>query len=188
MWGNCALRSNVTLASCRDLIFERCWCGISVPTDEVHLTPESSPELTKKSWFGSLMSTERDETYTILVKDKALATVKADLIHAFLSVSFLFIPLPVCDTRFPSSSASFALCLNHNVPSSYILLHFYFGLSSLHTNITPLYPSLPSNILPICWLPWFPPFLLHIMFIRQFPSPKLNHPYADGKFPDLFKI
>ncbi|MPC24511.1 Serine/threonine-protein kinase BRSK2 [Portunus trituberculatus] len=53
--------------------------------DEVHLTPESSPELTKKSWFGSLMSTERDETYTILVKDKALATVKADLIHAFLS-------------------------------------------------------------------------------------------------------
>ncbi|XP_050720076.1 serine/threonine-protein kinase BRSK2-like isoform X2 [Eriocheir sinensis] len=59
---------------------------LQVPTDEVHLTPESSPELTKKSWFGSLMSTERDETYTILVKDKALATVKADLIHAFLSV------------------------------------------------------------------------------------------------------
>ncbi|ROT77545.1 putative serine/threonine-protein kinase BRSK2 [Penaeus vannamei] len=62
---------------------------LQVPTDEVHLTPESSPELTKKSWFGSLMSTERDETYTILVKDKALATVKADLIHAFLSVSWL---------------------------------------------------------------------------------------------------
>ena len=37
------------------------------------------------------MSTERDETYTILVKDKALATVKADLIHAFLSVSFVYI-------------------------------------------------------------------------------------------------
>ncbi|XP_050720079.1 serine/threonine-protein kinase BRSK2-like isoform X4 [Eriocheir sinensis] len=62
---------------------------LQVPTDEVHLTPESSPELTKKSWFGSLMSTERDETYTILVKDKALATVKADLIHAFLSVAEL---------------------------------------------------------------------------------------------------
>jgi BR serine/threonine kinase len=51
------------------------------------LTPESSPELTKKSWFGSLMATERDETFTILVKGKPLATVKADLIHAFLSVS-----------------------------------------------------------------------------------------------------
>ncbi|CAL4086405.1 unnamed protein product, partial [Meganyctiphanes norvegica] len=62
---------------------------LQVPGEEVHLTPESSPELTKKSWFGSLMSTERDETYTILIKDKALATIKADLIHAFLSVAEL---------------------------------------------------------------------------------------------------
>lgn len=55
--------------------------------DEVSLTPESSPELTKRSWFGTLMGSERDETYTILVKGKPLASVKADLIHAFLSVS-----------------------------------------------------------------------------------------------------
>lgn len=60
---------------------------ISASSEEVHLTPESSPELTKKSWFGSLMTTEKDETFTILVKGKPLATVKADLIHAFLSVS-----------------------------------------------------------------------------------------------------
>ncbi len=53
----------------------------------MHLTPESSPELTKKSWFGSLMATERDETFTILLKGRPLANVKADLIHAFLSVS-----------------------------------------------------------------------------------------------------
>ena len=52
----------------------------------VHQTPESSPELTKRSWFGSLMSTEKDETYTVVVKGKALASIKADLIHAFLSV------------------------------------------------------------------------------------------------------
>lgn len=57
----------------------------------MHLTPESSPELTKKSWFGSLMTTEKDETFTILVKGKPLATVKADLIHAFLSVSYNFL-------------------------------------------------------------------------------------------------
>ena len=50
-------------------------------------TPEPSPELTKRSWFGSLMSTEKDETYTIIVKGKPLASIKADLIHAFLSVS-----------------------------------------------------------------------------------------------------
>ena len=50
-------------------------------------TPEPSPELTKRSWFGSLMSTDKDETYTIIVKGKPLASIKADLIHAFLSVS-----------------------------------------------------------------------------------------------------
>lgn len=55
---------------------------------KVHLTPESSPEFTKKSWFGSLMTTDKDETFTVLVKGKQLANVKADLIHAFLSVSW----------------------------------------------------------------------------------------------------
>lgn len=63
-------------------------------SSKVHLTPESSPELTKRSWFGSLMTTEKDETFTVLVKGKPLASVKADLIHAFLSVSiypYLFI-------------------------------------------------------------------------------------------------
>lgn len=63
--------------------------GFTVSTEEVHLTPESSPELTKKSWFGNLMTTEKDETFTVLVKGKPLATVKAHLIHAFLSVSVL---------------------------------------------------------------------------------------------------
>ncbi|KAK5638060.1 hypothetical protein RI129_012355 [Pyrocoelia pectoralis] len=58
-------------------------------SEEVHLTPESSPELTKKSWFGSLMTTEKDETFTILVKGKPLASIKADLIHAFLSIAEL---------------------------------------------------------------------------------------------------
>uniref|UniRef100_A0A182MR70 non-specific serine/threonine protein kinase n=1 Tax=Anopheles culicifacies TaxID=139723 RepID=A0A182MR70_9DIPT len=60
---------------------------MQISTEEVHLTPESSPELTKKSWFGNLMTTEKDETFTVLVKGKPLATVKAHLIHAFLSVS-----------------------------------------------------------------------------------------------------
>lgn len=57
-----------------------------VSSDEVYLTPDSSPELTKRSWFGNLMTTEKDETFTVLVKGKPLATVKAHLIHAFLSV------------------------------------------------------------------------------------------------------
>ncbi|KAG8192495.1 hypothetical protein JTE90_018019 [Oedothorax gibbosus] len=57
--------------------------------DEVGLTPESSPELTKRSWFGSLMTSERDESYVILIKDRPLSSVKGDLIHAFLSIADL---------------------------------------------------------------------------------------------------
>ena len=59
----------------------------SVLAEELIQTPEASPELTKRSWFGSLMSTDRDETYTIIVKEKPLASIKADLVQAFLSVS-----------------------------------------------------------------------------------------------------
>ncbi|XP_075218884.1 BRSK family serine/threonine-protein kinase sugar-free frosting isoform X2 [Lycorma delicatula] len=62
---------------------------LQASSDEVSLTPESSPELTKKSWFGSLMTSEKDETFTVLVKGKPLASVKADLIHAFLSIAEL---------------------------------------------------------------------------------------------------
>lgn len=61
--------------------------GVAVPCDESRLTPESSPELTKRSWFGTLMGSERDESYTVIVRSKPLAIVKADLIHSFLSVS-----------------------------------------------------------------------------------------------------
>lgn len=55
------------------------------------MTPETSPELTKKSWFGNLITTEKDESFTMLVKGKPLSTVKAHLIHAFLSVRISFL-------------------------------------------------------------------------------------------------
>ncbi|XP_067142086.1 serine/threonine-protein kinase BRSK2-like isoform X4 [Centruroides vittatus] len=58
-------------------------------SDEVGLTPDSSPELAKRSWFGSLMTSERDENHVILLKDRPLSSVKADLIHAFLSIADL---------------------------------------------------------------------------------------------------
>jgi hypothetical protein len=73
------------------------------------LTPESSPELTKKSWFGSLMTTEKDETFTILVKGKPLATVKADLIHAFLSV-INSLPVTISTTRSKILSCLVCFC------------------------------------------------------------------------------
>jgi hypothetical protein len=47
-----------------------------VVTSSHQPTPDSSPELTKRSWFGSLMSTDKDETYTIIVRGKPLASIK----------------------------------------------------------------------------------------------------------------
>ena len=42
----------------------------------------------------SLLFLPQDETYTVVVKGKPLATIKADLIHAFLSVNQQFLSLP----------------------------------------------------------------------------------------------
>ncbi|XP_064602017.1 LOW QUALITY PROTEIN: serine/threonine-protein kinase BRSK2-like [Liolophura sinensis] len=62
---------------------------MQVPSgEEVTFTPESSPELTKKSWFGALMG-DRDEHHFVMVRDKPLSQVKADLVHAFLCTSDL---------------------------------------------------------------------------------------------------
>ncbi|KAH3885860.1 hypothetical protein DPMN_009858 [Dreissena polymorpha] len=41
--------------------------------------------MTKKSWFGSLMGSDREEHHFVMVRDKPLCQIKADLIHAFLS-------------------------------------------------------------------------------------------------------
>lgn len=58
------------------------------------------------------MTTEKDETFTVLVKGKVLASVKADLIHAFLSVSG--------ETRlaneFPRANGRFAVADSGAVP------------------------------------------------------------------------
>lgn len=69
--------------------FHRRKLQVPSASDEVSLTPESSPELSKRSWFGGLMANEREESHMILVKDRPLSSVKADLIHAFLSIADL---------------------------------------------------------------------------------------------------
>uniref|UniRef100_A0A3B4B9T8 Uncharacterized protein n=1 Tax=Periophthalmus magnuspinnatus TaxID=409849 RepID=A0A3B4B9T8_9GOBI len=53
------------------------------------LTPESSPELAKKSWFGNFISLEKEEQIFVLIRDKPLSSIKADIIHAFLSIQSL---------------------------------------------------------------------------------------------------
>ncbi|XP_034734660.1 serine/threonine-protein kinase BRSK2 isoform X9 [Etheostoma cragini] len=62
-----------------------------VPTQEEmsSLTPESSPELAKKSWFGNFISLEKEEQIFIVIKDKPLSSIKADIVQAFLSIPSL---------------------------------------------------------------------------------------------------
>lgn len=55
--------------------------------DEMQMSTENSPEMNKKSWFGNLMGNEREEHHVVLIKDRQLSAIKADLIHAFLSVN-----------------------------------------------------------------------------------------------------
>ncbi|XP_056286298.1 serine/threonine-protein kinase BRSK1-like isoform X2 [Pseudoliparis swirei] len=60
---------------------------LQVPTSEdmSSLTPESSPELAKKSWFGNFIGLEKEEQIFVVIRDKPLSSVKADIVHAFLS-------------------------------------------------------------------------------------------------------
>uniref|UniRef100_H3DCK3 Si:ch211-255p10.4 n=1 Tax=Tetraodon nigroviridis TaxID=99883 RepID=H3DCK3_TETNG len=64
---------------------------LQVPTSEdmSSLTPESSPELAKKSWFGNFISLEKEEQIFMVIRDKPLSSVKADIVHAFLSIPSL---------------------------------------------------------------------------------------------------
>ncbi|KAL2101131.1 hypothetical protein ACEWY4_002892 [Coilia grayii] len=64
---------------------------LQVPTSEdmSSLTPESSPELAKKSWFGNFISIEKEEQIFVVIRDKPLSSIKADIVHAFLSIPSL---------------------------------------------------------------------------------------------------
>ncbi|XP_013403209.1 serine/threonine-protein kinase BRSK2 isoform X6 [Lingula anatina] len=54
--------------------------------EEANLTPDSSPELGKKSWFGAFMGGDREEIHiNMTVRDRTISQVKADLVHAFLA-------------------------------------------------------------------------------------------------------
>ncbi|XP_058637918.1 serine/threonine-protein kinase BRSK2 isoform X13 [Onychostoma macrolepis] len=64
---------------------------LQVPTQEEmsNLTPESSPELAKKSWFGNFINLEKEEQIFVVIRDKPLSSIKADIVHAFLSIPSL---------------------------------------------------------------------------------------------------
>ncbi|XP_067408161.1 serine/threonine-protein kinase BRSK1 isoform X3 [Emydura macquarii macquarii] len=69
--------------------FHRRKLQVPTPEEMSSLTPESSPELAKKSWFGNFLSLEKEELIFAVIRDKPLSSVKADIVHAFLSIPSL---------------------------------------------------------------------------------------------------
>uniref|UniRef100_M3Y469 BR serine/threonine kinase 2 n=1 Tax=Mustela putorius furo TaxID=9669 RepID=M3Y469_MUSPF len=69
--------------------FHRRKLQVPTPEEMSNLTPESSPELAKKSWFGNFINLEKEEQIFVVIKDKALSSIKADIVHAFLSIPSL---------------------------------------------------------------------------------------------------
>uniref|UniRef100_A0A8C1D5N2 Si:ch211-255p10.4 n=1 Tax=Cyprinus carpio carpio TaxID=630221 RepID=A0A8C1D5N2_CYPCA len=48
-----------------------------------------SDRLAKKSWFGNFISLEKEEQIFLVIRDKPLSSIKADIVHAFLSIPSL---------------------------------------------------------------------------------------------------
>ncbi len=47
--------------------------------------------LAKKSWFGNFINLEKEEQIFVVIRDKPLSSIKADIVHAFLSVSLQWV-------------------------------------------------------------------------------------------------
>lgn len=47
--------------------------------------------LAKRSWFGNFISLEKEEQIFVVIRDKPLSSIKADIVHAFLSVSLIHV-------------------------------------------------------------------------------------------------
>ncbi|XP_038607925.1 serine/threonine-protein kinase BRSK1 [Tachyglossus aculeatus] len=69
--------------------FHRRKLQVPTPEEMSSLTPESSPELAKRSWFGNFISLDKEEQIFLVLKDKPLNSIKADIVHAFLSIPSL---------------------------------------------------------------------------------------------------
>lgn len=50
------------------------------------MTTSALSRLAKKSWFGNFINLEKEEQIFVVIKDKPLSSIKADIVHAFLSV------------------------------------------------------------------------------------------------------
>lgn len=58
--------------------------------------------LAKRSWFGNFISLEKEEQIFVLIRDKPLSSIKADIVQAFLSVGTIRLKIRILTTFFNS--------------------------------------------------------------------------------------
>ncbi|KAF4010041.1 hypothetical protein G4228_001249 [Cervus hanglu yarkandensis] len=63
--------------------------GSPVPARRALEMAQHGQRLAKKSWFGNFISLEKEEQIFVVIKDKPLSSIKADIVHAFLSIPSL---------------------------------------------------------------------------------------------------
>ncbi|KAB0395508.1 hypothetical protein E2I00_017108 [Balaenoptera physalus] len=63
--------------------------GSPVPTRRALEMAQHSQRLAKRSWFGNFISLDKEEQIFLVLKDKPLSSIKADIVHAFLSIPSL---------------------------------------------------------------------------------------------------
>lgn len=83
------------------------------------LTPFCPHRLAKKSWFGNFINLEKEEQIFVVIRDKPLSSIKADIVHAFLSVSASILYLCECECKNSTKSlfSSQIPSLSHSVMS-----------------------------------------------------------------------
>uniref|UniRef100_A0A8C4QQK2 non-specific serine/threonine protein kinase n=1 Tax=Eptatretus burgeri TaxID=7764 RepID=A0A8C4QQK2_EPTBU len=71
--------------------FHRRKMHVPSPEEVAGLHPDTSPELAKRSWFGGLVGggAEREDPVVVHVHGRPIGSIKADIVHAFLSVPSL---------------------------------------------------------------------------------------------------
>uniref|UniRef100_A0A3P8RIG4 BR serine/threonine kinase 2b n=1 Tax=Amphiprion percula TaxID=161767 RepID=A0A3P8RIG4_AMPPE len=73
------------------VILSKSFCSESCRVSSI-ISNLSSPllcRLAKKSWFGNFINLEKEEQIFIVIRDKPLSSIKADIVHAFLSIPSL---------------------------------------------------------------------------------------------------
>lgn len=105
-----------------------------------------SPRLAKKSWFGNFIGLDKEEQIYVVIRDKPLSSVKADIVHAFLSVSIchhVFLMLFSFSHFFCDWLSFFFLLL---VPHPFV--SSYFSCLVSRSLLSLLLPFLPTTQIP----------------------------------------